>query len=179
MKGKVCSKCNNCRLKRFYVRFYYEGYSFKNSITGDLTNKGKFNPLGWICDNCGNIVLDDNYKTWSMSRNLEAKEKQNLEQKIELMEAIQKQYRKLISYKRQIRHNNKFDKMLDRKLLLRRFWNVRSEIQTRAWLKGLHEGHKQADKYWKEQIEKSKLTDEQILKKAKLIENQKLTGFKL
>ena len=52
-----------------------------------------------------------------------------------------------------------------------RFWNVKSAVSTNQYLKGLKEGRRISDKHWKEKFEREKLTDDQIIAKAKDIES--------
>ena len=72
-------------------------------------------------------------------------------------------------------HERDFE--IERKFMLHRFWNIRSDIKTYGWLKGLRVGNKQSDEYHEERIKKLALTNDQILQKAKLIETRRKLGY--
>lgn len=174
-KGKKCSICNEGRMRRDYIRSYHQGYKFTEECpTGIEITKGSFNSVGWLCDKCGFFIPDKDkyfmYFKWNRAREkneerLNALMKENIDLKNELAE-----YQKEYIY-------TEGDIKINRKFMLYRFWNIRSEFETYGYLKGLKDGSKQRKKYYEEEIKELALTDDQILKKAKLIEIKRKLGY--
>jgi len=174
MKGKNCNLCKESRLKRFYIRSYYEGYSFKVNPIGAMVGKGKFEPVGWVCEKCGNIQFDEN-QFWT-NRAIKQRKRDNREMIYDLW-----------VYALRLRANIKINKVykyteesieLRKAVFMHRFYRFKADYGTREFLKGLKQGHKDSDKHWKQRLEDEKLTDEQILNKAEIIKTRRKLGFK-
>jgi len=174
-KGKKCNICNEGKMRRNYIRSYHKGYKFTDlNPEGIKITKSKFNPIGWLCDKCGNFIPDkDNYfmyHNWN-------KVKENNEKILNtLKENNNDLNNELIEYQKKYIYTKR-DFEFERKIMIRRFINVRSEFELYGWLKGLREGNKQSDKYYEVKIKKSILTDDQILNKAKLIKTKRIIKF--
>lgn len=174
MKGKKCELCKESRLKRFYIRSYYEGYSFKINPIGDMVGKGQFNPVGWVCEKCGNIKFDED-QFWA-NRTIEQREEKN-------RRLITDLWRYAIRLKSRLRDNKEYKYTQDnidlrKEVFMQRFYYFKSDFGTREFLKGLKKGHKDSDKHWKQQMEDEKLTDDQILRQAELINLKRKIGIK-
>ena len=174
-KGKKCSVCNEGRMRRNYIRSYHQGYKFTEiNPAGVEITKGSFNPIGWLCDKCGHFIPDkDNYfmyLKWNRA-------KENNEERLNtLMEENIDLKNELAEYQKEYIYTER-DFEIERKFMLQRFWNIRSELEHYGWLKGLRAGNKQSDEYHEERIKKLALTDDQILNKAKLIETKRKLGY--
>jgi len=174
-KGKKCYICNEGKMRRNYIRSYHEGYKFTDlNPEGIKITKGKFNPIGWICDECGYFIPDkDNY---FMYRNWKEIKENNKEVLNTLKENNNDLKNELIEYQKEYIYTER-DFEFDKKIMIHRFINVKSELKLYGWLEGLREGNKQSDEYYKKRIKESALTDDQILKKAKLIETKRKLGY--
>lgn len=178
-KGKKCKVCNDGRMRRDYIRTNHKGYRFtETNPEGTLVNKGKYKPVGWLCDKCGTFIPDKDqfliYRGWT-----ERKEKS-----IELLQNFRKIQWELAEYqneykytKKEMKREKKFLEKYHKFLYYKRAIIWYSAKGTRAFLKGLKEGGKISDKNWEEKLEREKLTDDQILQKAKLIQNRKNLGY--
>ena len=76
-----------------------------------------------------------------------------------------------------MKREKRFLEKYHKSLYWRRAINWYSAKGTRAFLKGLKEGGKISDKHWQEILEREKLTDDQILKKAELIKTKRKLGY--
>lgn len=138
-----------------------------------MVGKGQFNPVGWICEKCGNIKFDE--KQFWLYRGAEQREKTNRRLIVDLMRTI-------LKLKRSIRMNKEYiytenNKENTDRITMLMFYRIKHEIATYNYLRGLRKGNKDSDKHWRERMEDEKLTDDQILKQAELINLKRKIGF--
>jgi len=174
-KGKICKACNKERLKRFYIRDYWNGLSFSEEfITGRDVKKGKFEAIGWICPNCGNLIIDDKY--YLLNRTVIQKREKISHLISDLAFDLRTLKKKHRAYEEQYKHTDR-DLEIEKRIFMQRFWMLRGVIENYGYLNGLKEGRKIAEKNHKKELEALKLSDEQILHKAKLIEAKRKLGY--
>lgn len=174
-KGKKCVVCGQGRMRRGYTRSYCKGFKFtEECVIGREIYKGSFDPQGWLCDHCGIFIIDESNYFMHLRWNERKEDRKRLLN--ELKEEIDDLKDELNEYQKEYVYTE-IDIEIKRKSMLYRFWNIRGEIGTRNYLRGLRDGNKQSDKYYEEKIERMKLTDDQILQKAKLINTRRKLGY--
>ena len=174
-KGKRCDICNNGKMRRNYIRSHWKGIRFtEKHIAGIETKKGSFKPIGWICDNCGILNIDENNYIMFLESN---KRKENQEKVLkELKEKINNLENELNEYQEKYIYTER-DIKIEKRFILYRHYNLKSATETYHYLKGLKDGYKQNNEFHKQEIESLKLTDNEILKKAKLINSKRKLGY--
>lgn len=181
-KGKKCEICNEGRMMRSYTRSYYKGYNFTEEHPEGIDNypKGRFEPQGWMCNKCGIFIPDkDNYGIYGKWEDRQ-EYKKTLKENFRKIEWEFAEYEhKYVYTKNEMKREKKFLEKYYLSLYWKRAIMWYSARETRSYLRGLKDGRKISDKYWKEELEREKLTDEQILKKAHLIETRRKLGIKL
>ncbi len=157
------------------MRDYWDGLAFDDAhIFGRPVKKNSFIPIAWICRECGNVIFDE--EEYSMNRAIDHKRNTITNLIQGLTYDLRRVKKDLRHYKQEYTHTNR-DVEIEMKLLMHRFYRIRGEIESFGYFKGLKEGSKIAEKYHKEELEALKLSDEQILKKAKLIEAKRKLGY--
>lgn len=176
-KGKKCEVCKEGRMRRNYTRSYWKGYKFTEEHPEGIDNhpKGEFNPIGWLCDMCGIFIPDDTnylmYMKWNKRKEHHEQLKRDLrESEWELAEYKYENRKKYYTLK----DVNRYEKIAE-KMMLRRFWRIRGIIETYGFLKGMKE--MRAYRFTEQDMKDQELTDDQILKKAKLIETRRKLGY--
>lgn len=174
-KGKKCVVCNEGNMRRCYTRSYWKGLKFtEEHILGIDTRKGSFKPKGWLCENCGIFIPDESqyfmYLKWNERKENHEKSLNELKEKIDdLKEELSDHQKEYIYTEREIENEKRYAHY--------RFYNIKTEIGTYQYLKGLRAGNKQSKEFYEKTIKEMKLTDDQILQKAKLIETRRKLGY--